>query len=165
MQTVIQNLAKSAQIEIVVPANTITNQLVFPFPDQPFLRGKKITAVIMSVNSYTSQSQLRNVCQQLVTNGSLTYAATNSFFLTLQNINGEQFIQNMPVVETNPYNLNQISSPITANAGISKYNTDGIVAFTPTEVVWTKSYLSVPTSAFPTSTGLGYGFQFTVFFQ
>jgi len=165
MQTVVQNLKNSAQIEIVVPAGLATNQLVFPFPDQPFLRGKKITAIVMSVNSYTAQSQFRNVCQQLVVNSPLALAATNSFFLTLQNIKGEQFIQNLPVVETNPYNLNQISQPTTASAGVSKYNTNGIVAFLPNEVVWTKSYLSVPTSAFPVASGAGLGFQFTVFFN
>lgn len=165
MQITKQPLRNSAQIEITIPANTVTNQLTFPFPDQPFLRGKKIYAIVCSVTSYSAQSQNRNICQQLVVNDPLAFLATNSVFLTLQNIEGLQFIQNMPVIETNPYNLNNASNPVTNGVGVSKFNSDGIFCFEPKEVVWTKSYLSVPTSAFPIASANAFAFQFSVFFN
>jgi len=165
MQITKQTLRNSAQIEIQIPVGTASNQLSFPFPDQPFLRGKKIYAIACSVTSYSAQSQSLNLCQQLVVNNPLPVLTVNSFFITLQNIKGEQFVQNIPVIETNPYNLNQASSPVTAGIGISKYNLDGLICFVPNEVVWTKSFLYAPTAPFPTATIQNYAFQFSVFFN
>jgi hypothetical protein len=162
MQTVVQNLKNSAQIEILVPRNTVTNQLTFPFPDQPFLRGKQITAIALSVNTYSAQSGLLNVNAYIPLNGTLTVIGTNSIFITLQDINGTQFIQNMPLLELNPYNFNDNSG---ADLGVSKHNADGIIAFQPKEVVWTKSYISVPTPAFTVASAFDRGFQFSVFFN
>lgn len=162
MQTVVNQLQNSAQIEILVPRNTTTNQLVFPFPDQPFLRGKQITSIVMSVNSYSAQSGLLNVCAFLPANAPLTVISTNSIFITLQDITGNQFIQNMPLLELNPYNFNDSAG---AGLGVSKHNADGILAFAPKEVVWTKSYLSVPTPAFTVASAFDRGFQFSVFFN
>lgn len=162
MQTVQGSILRTAQIEILVPRNTTTNQLIFPFPDQPFLRGKKIHSIVLSVSTYSAQSGLLNVNAYLPINGPITVASTNCFFITLQDIKGNQFVQNMPLIELNPYNQNTATG---STAGISKYNLDGILAFDPKEVVWTKSYISVPTPAFTTPSALDRGFQFSVFFN
>lgn len=166
MQSVQQSVKNSCQIEILIPRNTITNQLVFPFPDQPFLRGKKITNVVMSLQNFSANSGLFNLNFIIATNQSLTgFIGTNSVFLTLQDIHGNQVVQNMPILELNPYNINAFNQTPVASDGVSKYNVDGIQAFSPSEIVWTKSYLSVPTAAFSTSSASDRGFQFTVFFN
>lgn len=162
METVKSTIQKTAQIEILVPRNTVTNQLIFPFPDQPFLRGKKISAMVMSVNTYSAQSGLLNVCAQLSLNVALSAIATNAVFVTLQDIHGRQVVQNMPILDLNPFNL---AVPSGLGVGISKYNINGILALNPTEIVWTKSYLSVPTPAFTSPSAQDRGFQFSVFFN
>ena len=75
----------SVQIEIMIPKNTSTNQLVFNFPDQPFLRDKKITAIYLSVADYTVASGTLNVGKDIVSNATPTYLLNTSIFLTLQN--------------------------------------------------------------------------------
>lgn len=162
METVNNVIKKTAQIEILVPRNTVTNQLVFPFPDQPFLRGKKIYGMVMSVNSYSAQSGLFNVGAALAVNAPLTVIATNSIFVTLQDIHGRQVVQNMPILDLNPYN---IAVPSGVGVGIGKYNLNGILALNPAEIVWTKSYISTPVAAFTTPVANDRGFQFSVFFN
>ena len=116
----------------------------------------------MSVNTYSAQSGLFNLFGALTLQGPFTALATNSIFITLQDIHGNQFIQNMPVLELNPFNLNSNGG---ATVGISKYNIDGILSFAPREIVWTKSFLSVPTAAFTTPSANDRGFQFSIFFN
>lgn len=162
MQTVNSNIKQSAQIEILVPKNTTTNQLIFPFPDQPFLRGKKIHSIVASASLYSALSGLVNVNAFLPLNNPLTVVNTNCFFLTLQDINGNQVVQNMPLLDLNPYNYNDSTG---AGVGISKFNVDGILSLNPTEIVWTKSYISTPSPAFTTVATEDRGFQFSVFFN
>lgn len=162
MQLNNNSITKTAQVEILVPRNTVTNQLTFPFPDQPFLRGKKIHSIVLSPSIFSAQSGLLNLNAYLPLPGPFTFAPTNSFFLTLQDNKGNQVVQNLPLIELNPFNVNDNQG---ADFGVSKYNADGILALNPVEIVWTKSYISVPTAAFTTPSAFDRGFQFIVFFK
>lgn len=159
-QFLIQN---AVQVEIFIPKNTATNQLVFNFPDQPYLRDKKITAVMLSLMEHGAYSGAVNCNSDIVSNKATpAYILNTSVFLTLQNKEGMQIVQNMPLVELNPYNGNPIST--LPDQGAQKYNIDGIMAIQPQVIVWTKSYISAPT---PIIASAVYDrcFQFTVFFQ
>lgn len=159
-QFLIQN---AVQVEIFIPKNTATNQLVFNFPDQPYLRDKKITAVMLSLMEHGAYSGAVNVNSDIVSNKATpAYLLNTSVFLTLQNKEGMQVVQNMPLVELNPYSLNAISTA--PDLGPSKFNIDGMLAIQPQTIVWTKSYISAPT---PIISSAIYDrcFQFTVFFQ
>jgi hypothetical protein len=159
-QFLIQN---AVQVEIFIPKNTSTNQLVFNFPDQPYLRDKKITAVMLSMMEHGAYSGAVNVNTDIVSNQSTpAYLLNTSVFLTLQNKEGMQIVQNMPLVELNPYNLNAIA--VLPDQGPSKYNIDGMLAIQPQTIVWTKSYISAP-SPIISSAIYDRCFQFTVFFQ
>lgn len=156
-------LQNAAQVEIFIPKNTATNQLVFNFPDQPFLRDKKITAVCLSLMEHGVQSGAVNVNTDIVSNKATpTYLLNTSVFLTLQNDKGQQVIQNIPLVELNPYSLDAQNTP--PDFGPSRYNVDGIQQINPQVIVWTKSYISAPT---PILSSALYDrcFQFTVFFS
>jgi hypothetical protein len=156
-------LQNAAQVEIFIPKNTATNQLVFNFPDQPFLRDKKITGMMLSLMEHGAYSGAVNVNSDIVSNKATpVYVLNTSVFITLQNKDGNQIVQNMPLVEMNAYNLNSIST--LPDVGPSKFNIDGILAIAPQTIVWTKSYISAPTPII-SSAIFDRCFQFTVFFQ
>lgn len=156
-------IQNACQVEIFIPANTSTNQLVFNFPDQPFLRDKKITAVMLSLMEHGAYSGAVNVNSDIVSNKATpTYLLNTSLFITLQNKEGNQIVQNMPLVELNPYSLDAQSTP--PDFGPSKFNIDGMLAIQPQTIVWTKSYISAPTPIISTA-GFDRCFQFTVFYQ
>lgn len=104
-----------------------------------------------------------NVNSDIISNQATpVYLLNTSVFLTIQNNQGQQVIQNMPLAELNAYNLRAASTP--PNSGDSKYNIDGIQAIQPQVIVWPKSYISAPT---PIISSAIYDrcFQFTVFYQ
>jgi len=156
-------IQNAAQVEIFIPKNTATNQLVFNFPDQPYLRDKKITGIMLSLMEHGAYSGAVNVNSDVVSNKATpTYLLNTSVFITLQNKEGMQVVQNMPLTELNPYSLDAQNTP--PDNGPSKFNLDGMLALTPQIIVWTKSYISAPT---PIISSAIYDrcFQFTVFFQ
>jgi len=156
-------LQNAAQVEIFIPKNTATNQLVFNFPDQPFLRDKKITGMMLSLMEHGAYSGAVNVNSDIISNQATpAYLLNTSVFLTLQNKDGNQIVQNMPLVELNPYNQNAIAA--LPDQGPSKYNIDGMIAIQPQTIVWTKSYISA-SSPIISSAVFDRCFQFTVFFQ
>lgn len=150
--TTVKNLV---QIEIFIPANTATSQLVFPFPDQPFLRDKKIVGMSISANRNSPFTNARNINRELATNSG-TSLLNNSIFLTLQDNKGNQIVQNLPVLELNPYVYNSI-------ALVSNTNSNGYLPIKPTTIVWPKSYLSAPTAI--GSVTVDRCFLFTVFYS
>lgn len=104
-----------------------------------------------------------NVNSDIISNQATpVYLLNTSVFLTIQNNQGQQVIQNMPLVELNAYNLRANSTP--PNNGDSKYNIDGIQAIQPQVIVWPKSYISAPTPII-SSAIFDRCFQFTVFYQ
>jgi hypothetical protein len=156
-------IQNAVQVEIFIPKNTATNQLVFNFPDQPYLRDKKITGIMLSLMENGAYSGATNVNSDIISNQATpVYLLNTSVFLTIQNNQGQQVIQNMPLAELNAYNLRAASTP--PNSGDSKYNIDGIQAIQPQVIVWPKSYISAPT---PIISSAIYDrcFQFTVFYQ
>lgn len=153
-------ISASCQIEILIPRNTATNQLTFPFPDQPFLRDKKILAIFLTTNARTVNTGAINVAPSLV-DSTFTpgLIADNSIYLTLQNDKGFQILQNVPLIELNPFNYDNLTT------GVSKYNVDGILHLEPNVIVWTKSYIYCPTALFASAVGQDRAFQFTVIYQ
>lgn len=159
-QFLIQN---AVQVEIFIPKNTATNQLVFNFPDQPYLRDKKITAVMLSLMSNGAYSGAVNCNSDIISNKATpAYILNTSLYITLQNKEGMQVVQNMPLVELNPYSRFNYSTP--PDVGQSKFNIDGMLAIQPQTIVWTKSYISAPTPIIASAL-FDRCFQFTVFFQ
>lgn len=154
------NIPASCQIEILIPRNTTTNQLTFPFPDQPFLRDKKIMAIFLTTNARTVNTGAVNVAPSLIdstfTPGLIT---DNSIYLTLQNDKGMQILQNIPLIELNPFNYDNL------NTGVSKYNVDGILHLNPNIIVWPKSYIYCANPLFNTPVNQDRAFQFTVIYQ
>lgn len=150
--TTVKNLV---QIEIFIPANTATSQLVFPFPDQPFLRDKKIVGLSISVNTYSPFSNATNVCAELATDAG-TSLLNNSLFLTLQDNKGNQIVQNLPILELNPYGYK-------SNVTMANTNTNGYLPINPTTIVWPKSFLSCPSAIGSQPTNRC--FLFTVFYS
>ena len=104
-----------------------------------------------------------NVNSDIVSNKATpVYLLNTSVFLTIQNNQGQQVIQNMPLVELNAYSNNAINT--SPDVGPSKYNIDGIQAIQPQVIVWPKSYISAPTPII-SSAIFDRCFQFTVFYQ
>lgn len=155
MQTSNTTVKNLVQIEIYIPANTASTQLVFPFPDQPFLRNKKIVGMSISTNTYSPFTNGTNVCAELATDAGTTLL-NNSMFLTLQDDKGNQIVQNMPILELNPYNFS-------TNTIIANTNTNGYLPLNPTTIVWPKSFVSFPTAIGADATNRC--FLFTVFYQ
>lgn len=151
-KTTVKNIV---QIEIFIPANTASTQLVFPFPDQPFLRDKKIVGMAISVNTFSPFTNATNVCKELATNAGTTLL-NNSLYLTLQDNKGNQIVQNLPILELNPYTWNSAGAQ-------SNTNSNGYLALNPATIVWPKSFLSCPTSIGADATNRC--FLFTVFYQ
>jgi len=152
--------ANMCQVEILIPRNTTTNQLTFPFPDQPFLRNKKILAIFLTVNSRTAQTGAFNVGPNLVDSVfTPSLIADNCIYLTLQNDKGEQILQNVPLIELNPFNQNSQTT------GPSKYNVDGIIELNPNVIVWPKSFVYSPVALFSSPVGQDRAFQFTVIYK
>lgn len=153
-------MTASCVIEILIPRNTSTNQLTFPFPDQPFLRDKKILAIYLTTNARTINTGAFNVapsiCDSTFTPG---LVADNSVYLTLQNDQGNQVVQNVPLIELNPFNYDSGLS------GVTKYNIDGILHLNPNVIVWTKSYLYAPAPLFSGALAQDRAFQFTIIYQ
>lgn len=153
-------LTASCQVEILIPRNTSTNQLTFPFPDQPFLRDKKILAIFLTANARTASTGATNIAPSLL-DSTFTpgIISDNCIYLTLQNDKGVQVVQNIPLIELNPFNYDNL------NTGVSKYNTDGILHLQPNIIVWPKSFVYAPIALFSAPLGVDRAFQFTVIYQ
>lgn len=150
--TTVQNLV---QIEIFIPANTASSQLIFNFPDQPFLRDKKIVGMSISANTFSPFTNASNVCAELATDAGTTLL-NNSMFLTLQNSRGNQIVQNLPILELNPYGFK-------SNVTIGNTNSNGYLPLKPDTIVWPKSYVSFPSAV--GSQAFDRCFLFTVFYS
>jgi len=122
-------IIKSTFIEVVLNNATATK---FAFPQQNYLIGKKITAIAGSVAPYGVTSGKINVIAAAVANPTVVPC-----FLTFQDKQGNQFIQNLPLVE------------ICAIRDVSNNylnNENGLFEILPREIIWTKSFLFFPAS-------------------
>jgi hypothetical protein len=138
----------------VQPLNSAT-QTTWQFPDIPFLREKYITGIALSTNAAGQTSGKTNL--GFVIPNSTAYSS----FLTLVDNTGKQFIQNMPLDELVCQSLQQNNNAVSANNSISSYNSNGLLAFKPINIVWTKCYIYFPVA----SALVNYCCQFNVFYQ
>ena len=122
-------IIKSTFIEVILNNATATK---FAFPQQNYLIGKKITAIAGSVAPFGVTSGKVNVIAAAV----LSPTAVPCF-LTFQDKQGNQFIQNLPLVEI---------CPIRDVANNSLNNENGLFEILPREILWTKSFLFFPAS-------------------
>lgn len=138
----------------VQPLNSAT-QTTWQFPDIPFLREKYISGVSLSVQQYGTVSGKSNIGYLI--------SQTNqySFFLTLVNNKGTQFIQNIPLDELITIGLQSNNQVASINNYIYSSNTNSNFVFNPINIVWTKSYLYTPV-AFGVS---DYVAQFNIIYQ
>lgn len=135
----------------IIPSNSaVGNQ--FNFPDIPFLRTRKISGIAASQSGFGVTSGKTN----LNLAASLTLYPS---FLTLVDIEGNQFIQNMPIAELIAIGYRD-STAVLANQ-IFTNNVNGLCNFKERVVVWTKSYIY-----FPTATGVANAcIQFNIFYK
>lgn len=126
-------IKRSSQIVVPIVDTGVAGYQV-SFPDQPYLRGRKIVGL-----SCGTIWQLDNG------NENIFRVSTNLFdypvFITLTNSSNTQFIQNMPAVELNSTYHQNTQGLLTDNIPV---NLNGIILWEPTEVVWPKSYLWFP---------------------
>jgi hypothetical protein len=127
----------------------------FQMPDVPYLRGKKITAIVGSSASNCLASGNLNLTQIVQNQQNANFT---SVFLTFSNNKGFQFIQNLPLIELCPESIQTV-------AGITHVlfanNTNGMMEINPTIIDFTKSYVYIPA-------GIGasnYSLQLTIFFE
>lgn len=134
MQLIKYELLRSINIQIPITNSGVAGQQV-QFPDQPYLRNKKIVSIMASGAAFSPNSSQANLFYNFVST-----SAPYPCFLTFYDSDGKQFIQNMPVIDLMV--INYIDSTNLANNFI--YNTDGILTFNPTAIVWPKSYMYFP---------------------
>jgi len=122
-------IIKSTFIEVILNNATATK---FAFPQQNYLIGKKITAIAGSVAPFGVTSGKVNVIAAAVSSPTAVPC-----FLTFQDKQGNQFIQNLPLVEI---------CPVRDVANNSLNNENGLFEILPREILWTKSFLFFPAS-------------------
>jgi len=133
----------------------------FQMPDVPYLRGKKITAIVGSSAEQCLATGNLNLTR-IVQNQSLG-ASFKSVFLTFSDNKGFQFIQNLPLIELCPESIqtNQSVSTVTSTNVLYANNTNGIMEINPTIIDFTKSFVYVPAGIGSTA----YSLQLTIFFE
>ena len=120
-------IIKSTFIEVVLNNATATK---FPFPQQNYLIGKKIVAIAGSVQPFGVTTGKINVIAAAASNPTAVPC-----FLTFQDKQGNQFIQNLPLVEI---------CPIRSESDNYLNNANGLFEILPREILWTKSFLFFP---------------------
>ena len=125
-------------VEVIVPANS-PNQRI-NFPDQPILRDKVITKI-----EWISGGVLFSPI------GNLVVLPTPNAFLTLATENGEEFLQNQPLYENSPVQVNN-----------SFWNFNGTTGIANRKIVFPKSYI---TYAAATPVVTAYSILFGVYYN
>lgn len=133
-------ISNTYTVEVSIPAGTTSLQ--FFFPDIPYLRDKLITGIVASAAEKGVSTGLNNIA---------IAADGLNMFMTLQTFSGEQFIQNLPVIE------------LSNNLGTTEafINTNTIWGIAPRNVVWTKSFIYFPTASYTAGTVA----QFNIFYN
>ena len=133
-------ISNTYTVEVVIPNGTTSLQ--FFFPDIPYLRDKMITGIVASAALKGVSTGLNNIA---------IAADGLNMFMTLQTFSGEQFIQNLPVIE------------LSNNLGTTEafINTNTIWGIAPRNVVWPKSYIYFPTATYTDNTVA----QFNIFYN
>lgn len=141
----------SALIEVSLNSGTATQ---FSFPEQPYLRGKKIVGIMASQALFGVDTGKLNICfAQNYT------PSTTPCFLTFQESTGLNFIQNLPLVELNPVSYADVK--IGASNVYNLNNRGGLFEIKPRVIVWTKCFLF-----FPVPLGVDtYCAQFQIFYE
>lgn len=137
-------LLRSTFIEVILNNGSATK---FAFPQQNYLIGKKIVAIIGSVQPYGVTSGKLNIVAAAVSNPTVVPT-----FLTFQDMQGNQFIQNIPLVEICPVKSTSLNYLNNAN---------GLFEILPREIAWTKSFLFFPATLSVDT----YCAQFQIFYQ
>jgi len=142
---------------IEIPCTSATSTQ-FQMPDVPYLRGKKITAIVGSSASLclaTGNPNLTALVQNQANN------LFTSVFLTFSDNKGFQFIQNLPLIEVCPESYTAIQNTQSQNNILFANNTNGVMEINPTIIDFTKSFVYVPAGIGTT----GYSLQLTIFFE
>ena len=121
---------------VAVIPNDSANNKVWQFPDIPTLRDRKTVGLQVKLSSVDIATNKSNL-------GSLVARGNYPCFLTLIDTTGRQFIQSVPVVETNPVNYAVASA--TYAMGYLR-NINGIFAIAPRTVAWSKCFVYFPTA-------------------
>jgi len=124
------NLGYCQNVEVY--PNDSANNKVWQFPDLPYLRDKYLLSIQMKLSSNgitTSKTNLGISIIDSATGGS--WSPT----ITLVDIDGNSFIQNMPLNELNPIKVSTFS-----------YNDQGLVIFSPKRVAWSKCFIKFATA-------------------
>jgi len=136
-------ITKSTFIEVILNNGSATR---FAFPQQNYLIGKKIVAIVGSVQPFGVTSGKINIV-----NSAMSSPAAVPIFLTFQDKEGNQFIQNLPLVEICP--VKDVATNLLNNS-------NGLFEILPREILWTKSFLYFPA----TLTVDTYCAQFQIFY-
>jgi hypothetical protein len=152
-------IKKSILVEIPMLNAT---QNTFPIPNQPFLIGKKITAISGSSMLTSPTTGKTNWLPTLqIANG----AALNAVYLTLYDKSDFRFVENLPIAEILNTTFWTIDSttPTTPPADNKVYlnANNGMFEFVPREITWSKC-----TAFFPTAPGsTSYCILINVFYE
>mgnify|MGYP003404430420 CR=1 FL=1 len=146
MQLIKNDFGKSYSIELL--PNASATDLIWKFPDIPFLRDKFTTGINLSYGAFGVTSGKLNIAPQV----SNLYPS----FLTLVDNSGDLFIQNLPLAE-----LSATQYIDTANTDYYAQNSNGYFVIKPRIVVWNKCFVK-----FPTATALANVIlQFNIFYK
>lgn len=122
----------------VYPNDSATNK-IWQFPDIPTLRDRKVVAIQAKLSGIdVNTSKVNN-------NLYLALQQANSYcFLTVIDVKGNAFIQNLPVAELITTVNQQGTTGTTATGNLR--NVNGMFVIKPTSIAWSKCFLTFPTA-------------------
>jgi hypothetical protein len=137
-----QQIIKSEFITIPLPANAANNKNIFFFPDDQYLRNKKLHTIEVFAGDVLIKSQ-NNVI-------AATVPYINQGYLLLESYSGVQFVNKIPLVKFQNLALNQIWDTFAAK-------------FVGQRVNWPKSFVFYPDTTFfsPVATELVFQIGFS----
>lgn len=110
----------------VYPNDPTTNK-IWQFPDIPYLREKSLLSISVKMSTNGINTGKNNLGPSIASASNLVWSPT----LTLVDKKGNQFIQNLPLLELIP----------TTNNTSFYGNRQGFVIFKPTLVAWSKCFI------------------------
>lgn len=145
MQTITQDILKSYTLEIAPTASGTLN--IWNFPDIPFLRNKKAFGIEATINSKGVTTGKTNLFSQPT--------FTDAGFITLVDVDGIQFVQQMPLIELRSGWYLDVAANISL-----PHNTNAMPVFSPRFVQWNKCSVY-----FPVAQSTANCLQFTIYYQ
>lgn len=116
---------------VEVYPNDSANNKIWQFPDIPYLRDKPLVAIQMKLSSNGISTGKTNLGADIINSANGSLSPT----ITLIDKNGNQFVQNMPLIDLNPIKVSTFS-----------YNDQGLIIFNPKFVAWSKCFIKFATA-------------------